>query len=528
MPERGTRPGPAASVALLTPTGRDAAVAQAVLSNAGFAPVVCVDMRALRDAIGAEVGAVIVAEEALHPAARDALLAALDAQPSWSNVPIVVLTGEGELSRTIPPGLQAVADRANVTLLERPVRVATLVTALRSALHGRRRQFDLRDHLDERRVAEQVLRESESRLRDAVLSAPYPMMLYTEGGEVLQLSHAWTALTGYEPDELRTTAEWAARASTGNGADPSLRDEFAAPDDGAGSPMPPREWHVRTARGDERTWDVHTVALAPLPDGRRLHLAAAIDVTEFRQLLERERQARQQAEEANRAKAEFLAMMSHELRTPLNAIGGYAQLLALGVRGPLTSEQLADIQRIDRSQRHLLSLINDILNFAKIEAGHVTFDVRPVALRELLQSVEPLVSPQLRAKAMRYTEAGLECEARVMADAEKTRQIVLNLLSNAIKFTPPGGSIAVSCVPGEDAVRVVVADNGIGIAPEKLAAIFEPFVQVERHFTSTHEGTGLGLAISRDLARRMGGELEVESTLGQGATFTLTLPRAPG
>ena len=209
MPDRGTRAAHLASVALLTPTGRDGAVAQAVLSNAGFAAIVCPDVPALCDAIGAEVGAVIVAEEALRPTARGTLLAALDVQPSWSNVPILVLTGEGELSRTIPPGLQAIADRANVTLLERPVRVATLVTTVRSALHGRRRQFELRDHLEERRVAEQVLRESESRLRDAVLSAPYPMMLYAEGGDVLQLRRAWTALTGYatSDDHVRAADE---------------------------------------------------------------------------------------------------------------------------------------------------------------------------------------------------------------------------------------------------------------------------------------------------------------------------------
>jgi signal transduction histidine kinase len=143
----------------------------------------------------------------------------------------------------------------------------------------------------------------------------------------------------------------------------------------------------------------------------------------------------------------------------------------------------------------------------------------------VLQSVEPLVAPQLRARDIRYDAAAQNCETTVRVDEEKTRQIMLNLLSNAIKFTPAGGTIAVTCDVRESQVQVTVADSGVGIAAEKLDAIFEPFVQLERNFSSTHEGTGLGLSISRDLARRMGGELAVSSTLGKGAAFTLTLPR---
>jgi signal transduction histidine kinase len=290
---------------------------------------------------------------------------------------------------------------------------------------------------------------------------------------------------------------------------------------------------VRTAAGEARTWDVHTVALAPLPDGRRLRLTAAVDVTAYRALVEREREARAQAEFANRAKTEFLAMMSHELRTPLNAIAGYAQLLALGVRGPVTDEQRMDLERIGRSQRHLLSLINDILNFAKIEAGHVVLEARRVPVRDVLRDVEPLVAPQLRAKSLRYEDGTTACDLVVHVDPEKMQQILLNLLSNAIKFTEPGGVIAIGCETGaaqdgaeSGVAHVTVTDTGTGIPADKLGAIFEPFVQVERHFASAHEGTGLGLAISRDLARRMGGDLSARSTLGVGTTFTLTVPLA--
>jgi len=535
-------------VAILAPTGRDARVAADVLARAGFAPLVCADMRAVCDALAghaplgdaplghaplgdaplgdAPLGALLVAEEALRAAARAELLAALDAQPSWSDLPVVVLTGEGELARAVPRGLEPLAARSNVTLLERPVRVATLVTTLRAALHARRRQLDLRDHLDERRRAEQTLRESESRLRDAVSSAPYPLMLHAEDGEILQLSRAWTATTGYAADELRTTQDWRVRAHAPGASDALSQPALAFDNDAPGTTRAAGEWRVRTAEGTERTWDVHTVALAPLADGRRLRLTAAMDVTAYRELVEREREARAQAERANRAKTEFLTMMSHELRTPLNAIGGYAQLLTLGVRGPVTEEQRLDLERIDRSQRHLLSLINDILNFAKIEAGHVALEVRPVPVYALLRDVEPLVAPQLRAKALRYVDDTTGCDLVVRVDPEKTQQILLNLLSNAIKFTEPGGTISVACAAGVDVAHVTVTDTGSGIPPDKLAAIFEPFVQVERHFASAHEGTGLGLAISRDLARRMGGELSARSVLGAGAAFTLSVPLA--
>ena len=238
--------------------------------------------------------------------------------------------------------------------------------------------------------------------------------------------------------------------------------------------------------------------------------------------LERERQV---AEEANRAKSAFLAVMSHELRTPLNAIGGYAQLLEMGVHGPVTEAQLVAIARIVRSQRHLLRLINDILNLAKIEAGRVEYFLEPVPLVELVEGVTPLVEPQMTAKGLRFT-ASADASIVATADREKLQQILLNLLTNATKFTPASGSIRIEAESGGPVARLRVRDSGIGIPPEMLGRVFEPFVQVDASHTRPSEGTGLGLAISRDLARGMGGDLTVESELGAGSTFTLTLPAA--
>ena len=233
------------------------------------------------------------------------------------------------------------------------------------------------------------------------------------------------------------------------------------------------------------------------------------------------------AEEANRAKSSFLAVMSHELRTPLNAIGGYVQLLEMGIHGPVSDAQAEALDRVLRSQRHLLRLINDVLNLARIEAGRVDYDLEPFAVREIVETVLPMVEPQLSARDLRY-ELDVAPELVVFADREKVQQILLNLLSNAAKFTPPNGCVELTA-SGDDGrfVSVRVRDTGVGIPPERLEHVFEPFVQVDVSHTRRAEGTGLGLAISRDLARGMGGDLDAESEVGVGSTFTLRLPR-PG
>jgi signal transduction histidine kinase len=262
-----------------------------------------------------------------------------------------------------------------------------------------------------------------------------------------------------------------------------------------------------------------------------------LQVAEHEELLRAEQAARGAAEEArseaelaSRAKGDFLATMSHELRTPLNAIAGHAQLLEMQIHGPITEAQRDTLLRVQRASQHLLGLINDVLNYSRLESGRVEYDMRPVPLSELVAQTLPMIEPQIASKRLTL-ETKLDGEMKVWADAEKLEQVLLNLLSNAVKFTDSGGRITVETAERGDGTQpdgwayVRVADTGRGIPTDKVEAVFEPFVQVRVGLRRDTEGTGLGLAISRDLTRGMGGELRLRSTPGVGSAFTVSLRR---
>lgn len=382
--------------------------------------------------------------------------------------------------------------------------------------------------LTERRVAEEALRESEERFRLLVQGVKdYAIFMLDPNGKISTWNAGAQRIKGYTAEEI-------------------IGKHFSIfyPQEDLDDGKPARELRIATKTGvyEEEGWRLRkdgtrfwaSVVITALrrADGTLAGFAKVTrDLTERRAQQERAIEAARQAaisDEANRAKSDFLAAMSHELRTPLNAIGGYTDLLAMGVRGPVTPEQLEDLERIKRSQQHLLGIINDILNFSRIEAGQTTYDLTAVPMSDVMKDVGHMIEQQAAAKGLTFKLN--ECQPKVIAwaDRPKVEQILINLLSNAIKFTSEG-EVTLKC-EWHDAqkVAVTVADTGVGIPADQLERIFEPFVQVGRSLTQGHEGTGLGLAISRDLARAMGGDVAVTSEVDKGSQFRLILPRPQG
>ncbi|MDQ6690804.1 MAG: ATP-binding protein [Gemmatimonadota bacterium] len=274
-----------------------------------------------------------------------------------------------------------------------------------------------------------------------------------------------------------------------------------------------------------------------------VQLVSLRDITDRKQAEERahqlvaEREARLEAEAASRAKTEFLAIMSHELRTPLNAVLGYSELMELGISGPLTEKMREQVGRIRMSGVHLLGLVNDILDLAKVEAGRLQVSSEPASAEATVTAAIALIQPQAAARGLELTIIPTPSPAPIYrGDDERVRQILVNLLSNAVKFTSPGGIITVEIEqsrapdpatrlqPSRSYVCFRVSDTGAGIPEEKLLSIFDPFVQAESGHSRSREGSGLGLTISRRLARLMGGDLTVKSKVGDGSTFSLWLP----
>ena len=233
------------------------------------------------------------------------------------------------------------------------------------------------------------------------------------------------------------------------------------------------------------------------------------------------------AEEANRSKSQFLGMISHELRTPLNAIGGFAELLELGIKGPVNDQQRTALSRIKANEMQLLAMIDEILNFVRIESGRMEYHLSRVSLTDALADVRSMLTGAADEKQLKLAIAASDVEVAAWADPQKVRQILVNLLMNAVKYTPAGGTITLSCAVAGDTVVAHIADTGPGIESKRLESIFEPFVQLTTGLTDRQGGIGLGLPISRDLARAMKGDVTVESTVGTGSRFTLSLPRAP-
>ena len=376
--------------------------------------------------------------------------------------------------------------------------------------------------------AGEALAESEARFRGLADSMPNLAWIADEGGAIVWYNERWFDFTG---TTLEAMLGWGWRTVHHPDHVEGVTARFAS---AVAAVMPWEDtFPLRRHDGEWRWFLSRAVPVDDARTGRRRWFGTNTDITERilveeerARLLAAEQEARRAAERANAARAQFLATMSHELRTPLNAIGGYAELLELELRGPLTEVQRADVGRIRAGQRHLLGLIDEILDYARLEGGEVAFEVGDVPVAPLLVEAAAALAPAIAARGLVLVVEPCDPALTCRADAPKLRRVLTQLLDNACKFTPTPGRVRLSAVPeGAAAVAIAVQDTGIGIPPDRLATVFEPFTQVDASLTRTAGGAGLGLAIARDFVRGMGGELAVDSAPGSGSTFTVRLPR---
>ena len=434
-----------------------------------------------------------------------------------ADIPVIQLSASFTTSEWRTHGLEAGAD----AFLTQPIEARELVATARSLLRIREAEERVRNAAREWRATFDALDQAVilldqrgtvlrcNRLAARVLRRDFPQIIHRPLSEVLQDADADTAMA----------LSGAARAAQSSGSE-GVRLNVSLGD----------RWYV-----------VYALRVTAGEDGRFAGVVCVLaEITDQMRLVEGERAARAEADMANHAKSEFLAMMSHEIRTPINAIMGYADLLDAGIGGKLSEDQRGYLDRLRASSTHLLGLVNDVLDLSKVDAGQMTVSREGCSTRAVIDAAVALLRPQAEARGIEL-DAGLDCpDLPFLGDEHRTRQILVNLLSNAVKFTSPGGSVRVRCalaevLPGDGAggrpserrgpwVCLRVIDTGIGIPATQQAAVFEPFVQGEQGKTRTHGGTGLGLTISRRLARLMGGDLTLESTPGTGSTFSLWLP----
>ena len=383
----------------------------------------------------------------------------------------------------------------------------------------RDRTAALQTEVHERGIAEAALRESEQRFRNILNNVPIGVIYTDLRGNIKQANPRFCELTGYSEQELMTLSLADCTHPEELDQDAELMGQLVRGD------LPMYRRHKRyLAKNGATVWVQATVSLLRFADGKPRSIVGVVeDITEHLRLEEAER-AREAAEASNRAKSEFLSRMSHELRTPLNAMLGFAQLLELDPRQPLSAEQKPWVGQIQQAGWHLLEMINDVLDLSRIESGNLRLQTETLNLPEMLAATLAMVEGEARQRHIRISQEFAPGTETVLGDATRVKQILTNLLSNAVKYNAEGGRIHIgSRALGADTVEIAVTDTGMGLTPQQLGELFQPFNRLGRE-RSVQQGTGIGLVISQRLAELMGGSLRAHSVAGQGSSFILTLP----
>ncbi len=397
-----------------------------------------------------------------------------------------------------------------LTLTGRALRVETAVRERTAAL-----QSEMRD----REGAEAALRESEQRFRNILNNVPIGVVYTDLNGQIIQANPRFCELTGYNEDELLALRPPDYTFPEDLAQDAGVTAQLVRGE----IPMERRNKRYIAKTGGT-VWVQASVSLLRDAQGRPLHIVGvAEDITEHLKLEEAER-AREAAEASNRAKSEFLSRMSHELRTPLNAMLGFAQLLELDQRQPLSASQQPWVSQIQQAGWHLLEMINDVLDLSRIESGNLRLHTETLNLGELLAASVAMVEGDAKQRRILIIQELGVGTATVLGDSTRVKQILTNLLSNAVKYNADAGRIHIaSRVATPDTVEIAVTDTGLGMTPQQLAELFQPFNRLGRE-RSAQQGTGIGLVISQRLAELMGGSLKARSIAGKGSSFMLTLP----
>ena len=511
-------------VLLLAPTAKDGEVTRRILLKAGIECIALKNLHELNEELGKGAGALLMTDEAFADPGIGGLVAALENQPSWSDIPIVIMmrgAAESAVTQRVMVSLR------NIIVLERPAPMRSLVSAVQAAIRSRMRQFQIRDQIDTIQRAERHARELQQRLELAVDASelgtfhcelPAGKLFWNArckshfwlGPDVETIDFEMFYSLLHPEDRERTRA--AVEESVNEGAAYDIEFRTISADD-----------RIRWVRASGKIFFDMNGQPERFDGTTRDITRDKLSAQERSMLLEGERAARHEAERVSGIKDEFLATLSHELRTPLSAIFGWTQLLIARRDDPNTLAHGLDV--IDRNVRVQMQLIEDLLDVSRIISGKVRLDIQRVNVPEIIDAAIESVKPAADAKGIRLERMIDTHASPVSGDPGRLQQVLWNLLTNAIKFTDKGGRVQVMAGLADSDAEICISDTGQGISADFLPDLFSRFTQADSSTKRKHGGLGLGLSIVQSLIEMHGGTVKATSPgEGQGATFIVRLP----